>query len=93
MWVGALKVELFISDSMCLKDKRSVIRAIKDSLRAKFNVSVSEVDAHDKWQRAVLGIATVGPEKDAVRSALDKVLDVIRENGSSQVTNYEMEIV
>ncbi|MCM8790869.1 MAG: DUF503 domain-containing protein [Candidatus Omnitrophica bacterium] len=93
MWVGALKVELFISDSRCLKDKRSVIKALKDSLRNKFNIAISDVDSHDKWQKAALGIATVGPDKAAVQSALDKVLDVIRQNPSSHITEYEMEIL
>ena len=93
MWIGALKVTLFISDSDSLKAKRSGVRAIKDKLRDRFNVSVAEVDGHDKWQRSVIGVAAVGPDKTALQSTLDKILDAVRSSGRAQITDYEMEIL
>lgn len=92
MWVGALKVQLFISDSDSLKAKRSVVSAIKDRLRDSFNASVAEVDDHDAWQKAVLGVVTVGADKTVVQSSLDKMLDQIRSNGRAQIIDYETEI-
>ena len=57
MIVGVCTVELFIGDSRSLKDKRQVLHSLKDRLRGKFNLSVAEVDGHDLWQKAVLGMA------------------------------------
>jgi len=93
MRLGALRVELFISDGNSLKHKRSVLRPIKDRIRNHFNVSVSEVDEQDKWQKAILGVAAVGPDKDAINAVLDKILDFIRRDGKVQILDYEMEII
>jgi uncharacterized protein YlxP (DUF503 family) len=93
MTVGALRVELFIADSDSLKSKRAVIKALKERIKNNFNVSVSEVDGHDKWQRAVLGLAAVGPDKRRVNSVLDKVLDHIRHNREVHLLNFDMEIL
>jgi len=93
MRIGALKVELFISDSTSLKHKRAVLKSIKDRIRNNFNVSIAEIGDNDKWQKAILGIAAVGNEKKFVNGILDKVLDFIRQNGEVQVLNFEMEIL
>lgn len=93
MWIGALKIELFISDSHSLKHKRMIVRAMKDSLAHNFNVSVAEVNEQDKWQKAVVGIAAVGPNKQVVNSVLDKVLDSISRNGSAHIVNVEREVL
>ena len=93
MWVGGLKVELYISDGDSLKSKRSVIRSIKDRIRSNFNASVAEVGEQDKWQRAVLGVAVVGPDKRELNSVLDKVLDSIRQNGQVEILSHDMEIL
>lgn len=58
MVVALLSVEMFLPGARSLKDKRMVLRRVKDRL-AKFNVAVSEVEHHDLWQRAALGIVTV----------------------------------
>ncbi len=58
MVVGLLSVELYLPGSQSLKEKRMVLRGVKDRLK-KFNVAVAEVEHHDLWQRAGLGIVTV----------------------------------
>jgi uncharacterized protein YlxP (DUF503 family) len=56
-----------------LKEKRHVVKSLTASLRAKFNVSVSEVDHHDLWQRAAIGIAAVAPDGHHLRRVLHEV--------------------
>ena len=56
MVVGVLRLTLFLPENHSLKGKRQVLRAIKDRVRNKFNVSIAESDGHDMWQRAELGI-------------------------------------
>lgn len=62
MTVGLLTVELHVSGARSLKDKRMVLRRVKDRLK-KFNVAVSEVEFHDLWQRAALAVVTVSPDQ------------------------------
>ena len=92
MIVGVLRVELAIYEALSLKDKRRVVKGLKDRLSHKFNVSVSEVDALDARQRAVLGIAMVSNEARFVQSCLDKVVDYIRMAPGAALVNYETEI-
>ncbi len=93
MWIGAVRAEIFISDSTCLKHKRSVISSLKDRIRNSFNASVAEVDEQDKWQKAVIGIAVVGFDKMMLNSALDRIVDMIRDDRRAQLIDYKMEIL
>jgi uncharacterized protein YlxP (DUF503 family) len=91
--VAIARVTLFIGGSHSLKEKRMVLRRVKDLVRDKFNVSVAEVAENDTWQRAVVGIALVGNERRFAESALDEVLRFVRANlRGAEVTNEEREI-
>ena len=59
MPVGLLTLEIHISDARSLKDKRQVLRSLKDRLRAHFNVAVSELDHQDVWQRSRVGVVSI----------------------------------
>jgi uncharacterized protein len=90
MTIGIARVTLFLGEAHSLKEKRMVLRRIKDLTRNKFNVSVAQVSEDDRWQRAVLGIALVGSDRRFAESALDEVLRFIR--GHVQVSNEEKEL-
>ena len=92
MIVGVLRIELSIGEAHSLKDKRRVIKSIKERLGNTFNVSVAEVDALDAWQRAVIGIALVANESRFVRSCLDKIIDWVRKQHTVVVIGYETEV-
>jgi uncharacterized protein YlxP (DUF503 family) len=72
--VGLLTLELHIAEAQSLKDKRQVIRSLKDRLRNQFNVAVAELDFEDMWQRSVVGVVTLSNEEHHVEEALQKVL-------------------
>ena len=93
MFIGVCTIELFIPESSSLKNKRQVLKSIKDRVRQSFNVSVSEVDTNDLWQRAVLGIACVGNEKRYINGMLDKIVDFVRGNHSVELINYKIELI
>jgi uncharacterized protein YlxP (DUF503 family) len=76
MTVGLLTVELHIPGSRTLKDKRMVLRRIKDRIK-KFNVSVAEVAHHDLWQRSVLAVVTVSTDQPHADRELAAVADEI----------------
>ncbi|HVS34644.1 MAG TPA: DUF503 domain-containing protein [Gemmataceae bacterium] len=92
MFVGSLRVRLLIRESRSLKDKRQVVRSIKDRLRNGFNVSVAEVDALDHRQLAVLGFAMVGAEAGHVKTTLEQILAALRSHPIAELLDHELSI-
>jgi uncharacterized protein YlxP (DUF503 family) len=90
MVVALLSVELFLPGARSLKDKRMVLRRVKDRL-AKFNVAVSEVEHHDLWQRAGLGIVTISTTRVHAEQELAAAADEIErvEPGATTRTGIE----
>jgi uncharacterized protein YlxP (DUF503 family) len=88
--VGIARLTLFLPASHSLKEKRMVLRRVKDRVKQKFNVSCAEVEENDVWQRAVIGLALVGNERKFVEGALDEVIRFVR--GEVEVTNAEREV-
>ena len=78
MILDVLRVEVLVPDAQSLKDKRAVIKSLKERMRGRFNVAVAEVEPNEKWQRAKLGISTVGDERWVVERLLRQVTDWIR---------------
>ena len=74
MPVGLLTLELHIPEARSLKEKRQVLRSLKDRLRGQFNVAVSELEHHEVWQRSVIGIVTLSNEAGHVEESLQHVL-------------------
>ena len=60
--IGVLTLEIRVENSHSLKDKRHVVKSLKDRLRHKFNVSVAEIDYQDLWQRALVAAVTVSSD-------------------------------
>lgn len=68
--VGVLTLELWVEASHSLKDKRQVVRSLKDRLREKFNVSVAEIDGLDSWQNSVVAVVTVSNDRTYAEGVL-----------------------
>ena len=90
MTVGIARVTLFLPEVHSLKEKRMVLRRVKDRARQKFNLAIAEVGENDVWQRALLGVAVLGSGRRFVESALDEVVRFVR--AEAEVTNVEREI-
>ena len=89
MIVGVLDVDLIISDAHSLKDKRRIIKGLKERVRHRFNVSVSEVEFADKMRRSRLGVAMVAESARPVHTQFDKIVDLIRVTGGVSLVEYE----
>jgi uncharacterized protein len=74
MPVGLLTLEIHLPYSHSLKEKRAVLRKMRDRLRARFNVAVAEMDHQDSWQQATLGIASVSSSQPLLESVFHEVL-------------------
>jgi hypothetical protein len=71
--IGLLTLHLHIEDAQSLKDKRQVLRPLKDRLRKHFNVSVAELDFQDSWQSSLIGVVTISSSEAFARKVLESV--------------------
>jgi uncharacterized protein YlxP (DUF503 family) len=93
MIVGVCKLSFFLPECRSLKDKRSILRRMKDKFFARFKISLAEVDGLDLWQRAGMGFAIVGNDKRLIESIMDKAIAFLESNGSAQVIDRSTEIM
>lgn len=93
MKVGVLRANLMIPASRSLKEKRHVLRSLKDRLASHFNVSVAEVGAQDLWQRAELGLAFVALDAQSADSSLQKLEAFIRAHPGAAVIALDRAIL
>jgi len=92
MRVGTCHLRLAVDGARSLKDKRRVIKSLKDRVGGTFNVSISEVGAADYRQSAELGIAVVSNDSRFCREMLDKVVDWVRHFHGCRLVDYEIEV-
>jgi uncharacterized protein YlxP (DUF503 family) len=71
--IGVLTLEMHLDHSHSLKDKRHVVKGLKDRLRHRHNVAVAEIDYQDLWQRAVVAAVTVSGDRSHAESVLQSV--------------------
>ncbi|MDP6381372.1 MAG: DUF503 domain-containing protein [Phycisphaerae bacterium] len=93
MVVGILELKIVIRDARSLKDKRRVIKSLKDRIRNDFNVSIAEVGDMDFRQQAVLGAAVVTNEQGFAGKVLQKIVDFVRRVPVVQIVDYHVEML
>ena len=93
MHVGVLQVEISIPDAMSLKDKRQVVKSLKDRIAHGHNVSIAEVGALDEHRRSIIGVAMVSNDKRYVEGALSKLVDFIRMAPQASLIDYQIELL
>lgn len=93
MRVAIMKADLHIAAAQSLKEKRHVVRSLKDKLFARFNISVTEVGAQDLWQRCELGMAMVCLDSKTADASIRKVEDFIRGHHGATLLGFEREIL
>ena len=89
-----LTLELRIEAAHSLKDKRQVVRSLKDRLRVSFNVAVAELDASDLWQRATVGVVSISDSRDYLRGLMENVersATRIANNAGAEITDSFIE--
>ena len=93
MVVGISTIELEICDSNSLKDRRQVLQSLVTRLGNQFNISVAQLDTHDLWNRATLGIACVSNDARHTDRILNRVLELIDRDPRVVVLACEREMV
>ena len=93
MIVGVLRLVLHVPHARSLKDKRRVVQKFRDRVRARFDVSIAEVGAQDRHQRAVFGVCVVSSEAGVCDSVLEQVAHLAETQEDAVLTDRATELV
>lgn len=93
MLIGVCEIELFISESGSLKEKRFILESLKKRIHQKFNVSVAEIGDTEKWQRATFGVALVSNESRFIDEVFAKMINLIETDDRAEVIQYSTDIL
>jgi uncharacterized protein YlxP (DUF503 family) len=92
MLVALTRFDLRIPGSGSLKEKRHVVKTLSAGIRAKFNVSVAEVDHHELWQRTAIGVAAVAREPYHARKVMHEVERFIERHPGVETIDAELSL-
>ena len=90
--IAVLYVSIHIPAAQSLKDKRMVLKSLKEKIRSKFNVSVAELDGHDKWQVSTLGMVMIGNDNRFLDSAAQSILSFMKSFHTFQICSQKFEL-
>jgi uncharacterized protein len=93
MPVGLLTLELHMPHAHSLKDKRQIVRSLKDRLRRHFNVAVAEMEYQDVWQRSIIGVVTLSTAVQHVEESLQLVLQEADRLLGPVLVNHVVEMI
>lgn len=91
MHIGLLRVDLHLPASQSLKDKRSELLRIREKIRSKFNVSVSEVGHHDRRQRIELAVVMVAASQALIDKVFEQVVKILAANTNVEILDDRIE--
>jgi len=91
MPIGLITLEIHIPYARSLKDKRQVLRSLKDRLRGHFNVAVAELDHQDVWQRSVVGVVGISGEDRHLAETMSAVLEESQDALGRALVSHEIE--
>jgi len=89
MVVGIVRFELHLPAAQSLKDKRQVVRSMKERLRERVHASVAEVEYQDLWQRAAIGFAIVASDGGHVRELLQSARNIVESYVQAQLLDWQ----
>ena len=92
--IAFLALELHIEAAQSLKDKRQVVRSLKDRLRGSFNVSVAELDPSSLWNRATIGVVGISDSRDyldGLMKNVERAATRIANNHGAEITDSFVE--
>lgn len=93
MVIGYLKVEIMIPEARSLKEKRMIIKSIKDQARARFNISIAQLDSHNRWQHAIIGIAAIGNDCSSLNKMMSNFLKWLEMQKSIYIIKHNLSLI
>lgn len=92
MVVGTGIIDIFVTESRSLKEKRSVLRRILSRTKSAFNISIAEVGEYDDWKKCRIGFSMVGNERSFINSKMDKVVNFVEALNLADIVCVDTEI-
>ena len=94
MVVGVARIELFFPHPNSLKAKRQILKSLMQKLETSFKkISLAEVDGHDLWQTAIIGISVVGRDQKFVDSKLTSIINFSQKDGNLELIKAEIDFI
>ncbi len=93
MKIAFLEVELMVEFSQSLKQKRHILKGLKDRMRKLFNVSVMECGFQNKWQRSMLCCVFIRSSSSEIDKAVSAIVSFVENYPNVVLVNYEREQV
>jgi uncharacterized protein len=93
MLIGILQLELALGDAANLRDKRKILRSLKDRWHHRHNVSVAEVDYLEAPQQALLGVVMAGGDARKLESSLARLVEQVKHERLAELVDYQIEVV
>jgi hypothetical protein len=93
MTIGILHLDFLIPGARSLKDKRRVVKSLKDRLRHRFNCSVSETEFEDIWGRARITVCVVSNERQHVNTQLNEIARYAALNSEMEFLDFSIEML
>lgn len=93
MFVGVCRLSLRVPHSHSLKDKRAVVRRLRDRVAQQFGLALREIDGADTWQRADLGFAVCGRERAETDQTLRRVIGFVAAHGQGEIAAVRQEVL
>lgn len=92
MIIGLCELFIHLPNCHSLKDKRSVIKSLKSSIRKKYNISIAEIGYKDSWKRSTIGIGCVGDNRKLIDRIINKMINELDQNPEIQLINFQITI-
>ena len=94
MNIGVCKISLRLPENLSLKGKRQVLKSITSRIRSRFDVAAAEVDDHDLWQLATIGVCCISNDRRHANEVLSKVVGFVTDSRfDAELLDYEIEII
>ena len=93
MYVGCCSMKFFLHGNRSLKEKRRVVRILKDRLKNKFNISVAEIGDQDVWQNLHMGIVAFNSDPKYLEGQMSRVVDSIERMHLAEITDHQTQII
>ncbi len=92
MIVAVARLTLMLHDNNSLKGKRKVVRSLIEKVRHRFDAAIAEVEDHDLWQRAKIGVALVGNDAKLLESRLSQIMQFMENQHLAEIIDSQVEL-
>lgn len=93
MIIGLCTLEFHLPGCRSLKEKRMFLRSLRDRTCQKYNVALAEIDGQDLWQRAVIGVVSIGSARDVLDRTFQRILKDAENRRDANLIRFDMEFL